>query len=152
MKMITIGSRHHQAGVGLIEVLIAVLVLAVGLLGIAALQAITLKNSGGSSERTQAIVQSYTMLDSLRLQKAAAAAGTLNTAYRCSTATSLGTPGTVDGWLADLKQTVSPSACGSISCVAAAGGYTNCTVSVRWDDSRQTGGTTSQHIDTTTRL
>lgn len=152
MKNLTTISRHVQAGVGMIEVMIAVLVLAVGLLGIAALQAITLKNAGGSAERTQAIVQSYSMLDTLRLQKAAAAAGTLNTDYTCSTSTTLGTPGTVAGWLADLKQTVSPSACGKIACAVTAGGFTSCTVSVRWDDSRATGGSAAQNVDTTSRL
>lgn len=149
----SIKNRSDQAGVGLIEVLIAVLVLAVGLLGLAALQAITLKNVDGSSQRTQAVTQTYSMLDTLRLQKATAASGGLNTTgYQCSTSTTLGTPGTVDGWLADLRNTVAPSACGRISCAAGAGGSTNCTVSVQWDDSRATGGSSTQNVDTTTRL
>lgn len=140
-----INSRRNQRGVGLIEVLIAVLILTVGLLGLAALQAITLKNSSGSAERTQAVVQTYTMMDLLRLQKAAAGAGTLNTvtsptdgsaptgAYKCSTATTFGTPGTVDGWLADLKMTVAPDACGKVTCTTTSG-VSTCEVAVRWTE------------------
>lgn len=143
-------TRRTQAGVGLVEVMVAILVLAIGALGIAALQAITLKNSGGSSERTQAAVQMHTMLDTLRMQRTAAAAGSLNTSdFRCSEATALGTPGTLDGWLDDIKKTVSPSACGKVSCATTSAG-TRCTVSVRWNDSRATGGQNEQSVSAST--
>lgn len=134
-------SPKTQRGVGLIEVLIAVLVLAIGLLGIAALQTITLRNAGTSAERTQAVFQTYAMLDTLRAQKTAALAGTFNTGadYECSTATALGTPGTLAGWLADLKQTVSPSACGRVDCSPISGGI-SCTIGVQWSESRASGG------------
>ena len=45
-----------QQGMSLLEVLIAVLVLAIGLLGIAALQATALRNSQSSLERNQAVM------------------------------------------------------------------------------------------------
>ncbi len=160
-------NKNSQAGVGLIEVLIAVLVLAVGLLGIAALQAVTLKNSSGSAERTQAVVQSYSMMDMLRLQKTAAADGSLNTmnsptdgtaptgAYQCSSASSLGTPGSVAGWLADLKMTVAPDACGKVTC-STTGGNTSCEVAVRWTErgTEARSGTTDvvREFKTTSRL
>ena len=57
MRTLPFRSGARQRGVGLIEVLIAVLVMAIGMLGIAALQSITLKNSGGAAERTQAVIE-----------------------------------------------------------------------------------------------
>lgn len=147
--------RQAQTGVGLIEVLIAVLVLAVGVLGIAALQSITLRNTGTSAERSQAAIQTYSMLDTLRTQRAAAIAGSLNTAsgYQCSTATALGAAGSVTGWLADLRMTVSPSACGKVACTTTSG-VTTCLVGVRWSEARATGGdqTTPYAFETSTRL
>lgn len=138
-------SRRHQRGVGLIEVLIAVLVLGVGLLGIAALQAITLRNTSTSAERTQAAMQTYSMLDTLRSQRAAAVAGAFNTgaSYQCSTSTTLGTPGTLAGWLADLRNTVSTSACGRVDC-STVDGVTTCMIGVRWSELRATGGKEDQ--------
>jgi type IV pilus assembly protein PilV len=147
-------NRRLQTGVGLIEVLIAVLVLGVGLLGIAALQAITLRNSSTSAERTQAAMQTYAMLDTLRSQRVAAVAGSFNTGadYQCSTSTTLGTPGTLAGWLADLRNTVSPSACGRVDCATDAG-VTTCTIGVRWSELRATGGKDDQPpVETTSRI
>lgn len=149
------GARRHQTGVGLIEVMVALLVLAVGLLGVAAMQAVTLKNVGSSSERTQAMIQAYSVLDTMRLQRNSAAAGTLNTTgggYQCSTATVLGTPGTVAGWLADLRVTVGPSACGKVKCSIDLDGRTNCDVGVRWNDERATGGATQEEVKVSTLL
>ncbi len=57
---------RRMSGVGLIEVLVAVAILAFGMLGIAALQAIALRNSQSSMERSQAVALSYSMLDRMR--------------------------------------------------------------------------------------
>ncbi|MGV8943462.1 type IV pilus modification protein PilV [Thermomonas sp.] len=152
--MIT-STRRHQDGVGLIEVMVALLILAIGLLGVAALQAVTLKNVGSSSERTQAMIQAYSALDTMRLQKKSAAAGTMNTTsggYQCSTATALGAPGTVAGWLADLRMTIGPSACGKVNCSVDSSGNTVCDVGVRWNDERATGGSTQEEVKASTRL
>src|SRR4051794_861854 len=62
-----VASRKSQmSGVTLIEVLIAVLVMAIGLLGIGALQATAIRNNQAASERTQAVIQSYAILDAMR--------------------------------------------------------------------------------------
>jgi type IV pilus assembly protein PilV len=146
----TVSFSKRQAGAGLIEVMIAVFILAIGMLGIAALQSITLRNVGSSAERTQAVMQTYAMLDTLRAQKTTAVAGTFNTGggFQCSAATALGPPGTLAGWLADLRQTVSPSACGQVACTAAG----DCTIDVRWNEERATGGSTTQTVTTASKL
>lgn len=133
-----IASRRMK-GVGLIEVMIAVVILAVGMLGIAALQAVTLKNSGSSSERTQAMIHVYGMGDTLRANKGRLAA--FNTSgYRCSADVDPDDENPnadLNAWLQRLVTDVAPTACGSIDCPAG----NICTVMVRWNDERGTGGT-----------
>src|SRR5690606_8210568 len=80
--------RNTQAGVGLLEVMISVLILGIGLLGIAAMQATALRNGQSSLERTQAVIQTYAVLDLLRANRTNAIAGYYNTggAMRCNAA------------------------------------------------------------------
>lgn len=140
--------RGAQQGVGMLEVMIAVLVLAIGILGIAALQAITLKNTGSSAARTQAAIQAYSMLDIIRADR-------MNTAvYNTNIYTAgdgSGTPGTMDGWLDGLKTAVDPSAKGLVVCFA---DKLTCTVGVQWDDSRASGDTSAppQEFKVTSQL
>ena len=131
-------SRRTQAGASLLEVLIAVLILAIGLLGIAALQSLTLKNTQSSSERTAAIIQSYAMLDMMRANRDQAIARNYDTGWTCEAPAR---------WIGQLKQSVGDSACGQIDC-----GAVTCTVGVRWNDERGTGGDATQEIETQTRL
>lgn len=143
-----------QAGVGLIEVLVAVLILAVGMLGVAALQATALRNSQSSLERSQAVVYSYAVLDAMRANQAAARAGAYDMAMQCK-AVAGGTLAQSDRstWLANLKSTLGDDACGAIECQAVGGSDTrDCTVTVRWNDSRGTDGQAQQQITTRTRV
>jgi type IV pilus assembly protein PilV len=137
-RMIPFHGRGSQQGVGMLEVMIAVLVLAIGILGIAALQAITLKNTGSSAARTQAAVQAYSMLDMIRSDRLNA--GLYNTNIYTAGDGS-GTPGTMEGWLDGLKTSVDPSAKGLVVCVA---NNLTCTVGVQWNDTRATGGDATQ--------
>ena len=65
----------RQLGFTLIEVLITIVLLAIGLLGLAALQAHSLKNSHGSAYRTIASQQAYDMADRLAANQAGITAG-----------------------------------------------------------------------------
>lgn len=56
----------RQAGISLVEVLIAVLVLAVGVLGAAALQLNALRFNASAAQSTQASFIAYDMLDRMR--------------------------------------------------------------------------------------
>lgn len=62
--------RRHQSGVGLIEVLIAVLVLSIGLLGIALVQVRSLSGNNSSMARSSAVIASYSALEILRARRA----------------------------------------------------------------------------------
>nr|WP_193553247.1 type IV pilus modification protein PilV [Xanthomonas arboricola] len=135
------GNRRDQAGVSLIEVLISVVILGIGMLGIAAMQARALQNNSSSLERSQMVVQSYAILDAMRANLAAARAGAYNIGMTCNVPTG-GNLAANDqrDWINALKSSMGATACGSIQCEA---NGVRCTVAVRWDDSRATAlGTT----------
>ena len=69
---------RHQAGVGLIEVLVAVLVLSIGFLGVAALQARSLSTNNSAMVRSMATIASYSILDAMRADIAGARANAYN--------------------------------------------------------------------------
>lgn len=142
----------RQSGSSLLEVLIAVLVLAIGLLGMAAMSAVTIKNSNSSAARSQAVMHVYSLMDTLRLNRADAVGGAYNVGWECSAQTSdadTGFDATVfNGWLGVVQQSLGdPQACGRIAC-----GVESCSVGIRWNDSRGTGGDSEFEIQTTSRL
>ncbi len=128
----------HQRGATLVEVLIAVFILAVGLLGVAALQASALRNSGSALERSQAVIQTYSILDAMRANNAGGVMIARNGGYNMAidTAPAGGNALAVadrNAWLASLQATLGASARGSINCAVSV-----CTITVRWNDSRGT--------------
>lgn len=62
-------------GFTLLEVLVALLILSVGLLGLAALQTTGLRFTHQSEQRTQAVIQAYDMLDRIRANPVARGTG-----------------------------------------------------------------------------
>ena len=70
--------RRQAAGFTLLEVLIAVVVFAIGLLGIAGLQVAGLRFSHGSQLRSVATMQAENMADHLRANQAGVLAGAYN--------------------------------------------------------------------------
>lgn len=125
---------YRQRGATLVEVLIAVLILAVGLLGVAALQASALRNSGSALERSQAVIQTYSILDAMRANRGVARAGGYNVAL--ATAPAGADPLAMSdlvAWRAALLATLGGTADGAVNCVAAV-----CTITVQWNDSRGT--------------
>ena len=139
-----------SAGFSLIEVLVSVLVLALGLLGVAAMQATALRNSQSALERSQGAIQSYAILDAMRANRAAANNGSYNlTSWTCAPPAVSATLQSRDlnRWILSLQQDLGPNACGRITC-----GTARCVVDVRWDDSRGSGGGTEYQVSTSTRL
>lgn len=59
----------RSSGIALIEVLVAVLILAVGLLGMAAMQGVSTQMTNGAEQRTQAILLSADMMDRIRANR-----------------------------------------------------------------------------------
>ncbi len=139
----------NQRGVGLLEVLIAVLIMGIGMLGIAAMQATALRNSQSSLERSQAVIQTYAILDAMRVNAPVARIG----GYDLSTMTceypSTGSlvANDLHHWIDDLHRSLGDNACGQIKC-----GSEQCSITVQWDDSRGTEGDEEQQVVTETRL
>lgn len=147
--------HRAQAGVGLIEVLVAVLILSLGVLGIAALQTRALSNNGSTMYQSMATVASYSILEAMRADRANALTG----AYSGSTITASSCPAagtslagyTLNQWctnqLARYLPAVSTTTA-TITCTAANG---SCTVLIQFDDSRA-GGSATQQVRTTAGL
>ena len=74
MKIISkpVQISDRQRGFTLLEVLIAVMLLAVGLLGLAGLQAVSLRNNHSAYLRSQATMLTYEIIDSMRTNRSAA--------------------------------------------------------------------------------
>lgn len=68
-----ISPRHAQRGFSMIEVLIALVVLAIGLLGFALLQTMNLRYTQSANYRTQATNLAYDLLDQMRANRLYAA-------------------------------------------------------------------------------
>lgn len=153
---------NKNSGFTLIEVLIAALVLAVGLLGLAGLQAVSIKNNLSAYNRSQATQLAYDMADRMRANKnqsldpasgSVIAAGTYLTATmapsaaaaQASCATTAGCTGAqmaendLFQWNTALAGTL-PGGTGTITVVAATGVFT---VTVNWDDNHDGAVNTS---------
>jgi type IV pilus assembly protein PilV len=134
----------NQRGVGLIEVLIAVLVLSVGFLGIAGLQARSLSMNNSSMARSVATIDSYSILDAMRADLASAqslAYNTTVTGNACPTDTSTLANTQLKQWCGQLALDLGASASttGKIVCTGTQG---DCTVTVTFDDSKSKSAST----------
>ena len=144
---------RRQGGSSLLEVLIAVLVLAIGMLGMGALEMVTLKNSNSAAARSQAVIQTYSAFDLLRLNREEAEDGTYNVPNWTCIITANPNGPTNDSlfntWLDGVKDSLGDqAACGRMTCAADG----ECTVGIRWNDSRATGGDDQLEIETSSRL
>lgn len=70
---VPIGKR--QCGFTLLEILIAIVLLGVGLLGLAGLQAVSLRNNHSAYLRSQATMLAYEIIDRMRTNRVSAQAG-----------------------------------------------------------------------------
>ncbi|TCI11436.1 type IV pilus modification protein PilV [Dyella soli] len=149
--------RRQQAGVGLIEVLVAVLILSIAFLGIAALQAMSLSTNNSAMARSMATISSYSILDAMRADYANATTGAAyNTttplkANACPTGTASLAAAQLSQWCNQLGSNlgVAATTTGAINCSAAG----DCTITITFDDSRAgVGGSSTQTVVTRAML
>ena len=166
MKIISKPVRiwDRQRGFTLLEVLIAVMLLAVGLLGLAGLQAVSLRNNHSAYLRSQATMLTYDIIDSMRSNRKAAAALPPTPNYDIA----IGTPGSASppdcmaivctgsemaiAEIADWKQSLAsllPSGDGSIAPGVAPNVVT---VTVQWTDGRGAAADTTKQFAMSTEL
>ena len=137
-----------QRGFTLIEVMVAVIVLSIGLLGLAALQTTGLRNNHSAYYRSQATFLAYDIIDRMRANRDAATAGNYDLAISAtpSGGSSIAAADQVE-WINSLGNLL-PSGDGSIAVTPATGAAT---VVVQWDDQRA-GGSTTQQFTVQTQL
>ena len=144
-KNITFHKIKHLSGFTLLEVMIALLILSIGLLGIAALQANSLKVNHGAYQRSQAIFLAYDMMDRLRANRTAALAGQCDIALGATLGGTDMCDTDVTDWQNNFVGALLPSGQGLIDCSTTAN---ICVVTVQWDEGRQRGSATTQFIIT----
>lgn len=147
MKTMKTILTSRQRGMSMIEVLVAIVILGLGALGIAALQARALKGNESSVQRTQAVIAANYLLDAARNDATLRATNQANPV--CN-----GGNGLFATWLTDLQRNMGAGSCGQIRCTANANpaGTTLCTVTVQWDDSRIRGGNAAEQLQLSTLL
>lgn len=144
-------SGRSQRGVGLVEVLIALLVLSFGMLGLAGLQMWSLRYNQSAMERGMAVVQTHSIVDAMRANRSAATTNQFDIKFGVDvpkgnsfTLVALRT------WRASLLDALGSGASGEIVCKGSV-----CTVSVSWSDSRanaKSQGSSMQTVTTVVQL
>jgi type IV pilus assembly protein PilV len=130
----------------LIEVLISVLILAIGMLGIAAMQAAALRNSQSSLQQSQAVIEANSILDAMRANLTVARANGYNMGMAAAPCTPPAAGATLvtndqNWWITNLQSSMGPGACGSVACAANV-----CNVTVKWNTNLNTTGDTTSIV------
>lgn len=120
-----------QRGVGMVEILVAMLVIALGLLGSAALTARTLSNNLSAYMRSQATMAAYDVIECLRANRAAALAGNYNVVLGPPPAGRGVASTDVANWKTNLAAAL-PSGDGTVTVSA----QNVVSISITWNDSR----------------
>jgi type IV pilus assembly protein PilV len=146
---VNLAKHFAQRGVGLVEILVAVLVLSIGLLGLAGLQVRTLRNGQSALERGVAVVESHAIIDAMRSDLINAVE---NDAYELEHTDTPPTGTTfaetvLRNWRNNLVSSLGTGATGRVACN---GGL--CTIEVMWNDERGSGGSATQTVTTQVQL
>jgi type IV pilus assembly protein PilV len=145
-----------NSGFTLIEVLISMLVLAVGLLGLAGLQATSLKNNQSAYNRSQATQLAYDLADRMRANIAGKArytailASSATAKENCLTTTGCTPADMAENDLFEWNRAVSsnlPSGIGTLAVVA-----NMFTIRITWDDDRDGDDNNNHGFQTSFRL
>lgn len=136
-----------QRGVALLEVLIAFFILAIGLMGLAALQLKSLQFNQAAYQRSQATVAIYDILDRMRLNRDVAQAEGYKVSYGDTGGGSGNAKEDLEEWLAFLKNNL-PDGEGEISCNS----DDICTVKVRWTDRFSTATNAKEELTVASQM
>lgn len=138
----------RQKGFTLLEVLVAMLVLSIGLLGLAGLMASSLRNNHSAYYRSQATWLAYDVIDRMRTNRPNAADYIVGIPGASAAGGLAGAD--VADWKAAIANTL-PGGDGSVALVAA-GEARTVTVVIQWNDARGTGGDAAQTFSVVSQL
>ena len=150
------GARR-DGGFSLIEVLVALVVLSVGLLGLAALQSTATQFNASAYVRSQATLLAYDMADRIRANRQAGLTGAYNSPYPGALPTcNAAVAGTVvqqdlAAWRSALACAL-PNGNGEVDFAGDATNGGVLTIRVRWDESRDPGNANVEQFEMTTGL
>ncbi|MGP4843814.1 type IV pilus modification protein PilV [Marinobacter sp. 1Y8] len=127
------GGMTQQSGFGMIEILIAVLILAIGLLGMGSMQTTGLQQTTEARNRSQAVFLAQDMLERVRANRAAVASYALaaGNAPACNTAFAIDNSAVDANDQAEWKNALACLLPGGDGSVAVNG--QNVVVTVTWD-------------------
>jgi type IV pilus assembly protein PilV len=134
----------YQSGFSMIEVLVALVILAFGLLGLAGMQSVGLKNSSGSLSQSVAAVSAYDIIDRMRSNCRDALGGNYDIALGAAAPASPSTM--VQRDLSQWKTQLSTLLVAGDGSIAVNPATFRATVSIRWDDSRSTSGSATRTV------
>ncbi len=141
------GAKPSMQGFTLLEVLVAIVVLSIGLLGLAGLMVSSLKNSHSAYQRTQVTWLAYDALDRMRANRQVALAQGYNLALGAAPGGSGLAATDLSEWDTALSGTL-PEGDGSILVRA----DRTVTIIVQWNDTRGTGGDATEQFRVDTQL
>lgn len=129
--------QQAQGGFSLIEVLIALVILAIGLLGLALLQTMNLRYTKSAEQRTKAVNLASAILDTMRTNRSELAAYVVNDANfadvdpvgGCSRDAALTAASNIARWMCEVKESLGPEATGEIVVAGSA-----VSVQLRWSE------------------
>ena len=141
--------RSAQRGVGIVEILVAVLVLSIGLLGLAGLQIHTLRNSASSMERNVAVIETHAIADAMRADRDNAMDGDFDIGLEDDPPEGESFAAVVlSSWIENLRASLGDDAAGRVDCNDSA----LCEIEIQWNDSRATGGSETHSVVTQVQL
>lgn len=147
--MNTNSARHSVAGFTLLEVMISMLVLSIGLLGLAGLQATGIRNNHSAYMHSQALSYGYDIIDRMRANRLNALSGNYNLAIGVDAPSGTSIAETD---LREWKNLVTANLTAGDASANVNGGVV--TVVVQWDDRRaeKTDGESIKNITVQTEL
>ncbi len=122
--------RFRQSGFSLLEVLVTMVIIAVGLMGFAAMMVHSMKNNRMAMQRSQATLYAYDIIDCMRVNRLAARSGSYTRNFTDSTPSGTSVADTdLNLWLTAVSGAL-PSGAGKIAILG-----DTVTVEIRWSES-----------------